>query len=205
MTPRYHFVLCATALSLLAACGKTTSHSDEETFQTVLQAYYDAHPVCVSIALTFPVELRNLGDKDTAQQLNPLVAAGLLSVTTIQKNETAISGKGLTVDYLRYAPVAGQTAVRKGADSFLGGSDICFARRKILNIESFTAPADMAGVKATRVTYAYELKDIAPWATKPDIATAFPQIGAMLAKPTGQATDGLIETDSGWKQEKDAP
>ena len=199
------FLLCATALALLAACGKTTSNSDKDTFQIVLQAYYDAHPVCVSIPLTFPVELRRDGDADAKQQLNPLVAAGLISVTPIQKNEPTITGIGKPADYLRYAPIAGQDAVRKGADSFLGGWDICFARRKIANVQSFTAPADAAGVKVTRVTYAYELKDVAPWATKPDIAKAFPQIGAMLAKPANQATDGLVQTDSGWKQENDSP
>lgn len=205
VTPRYRFLLCATALALLAACDKTTSNSDKDTFQTALQAYYDSHPICVSIPLTFPVELSRDGDDATKQQLNPLVTAGVISVTTIQKNEPAISGNGRPVNYLRYAPIASQNAVRKGANSFLGGSDICFARRKIVNIESFTAPADAAGVKVTRVTYAYELKDVAPWARKPDIAKAFPQIGAMLAKPANRATDGLVQTDSGWKQENDTP
>src|SRR3546814_18458935 len=40
-----------------------------------------------------------------------------------------------------------EKVVRKGADSFLGGTDICFARRKVVKIESFTEPADAAGVK----------------------------------------------------------
>ena len=205
VSPRYRFLLCATALSLLAACGKSSSNPDKNIFQTALQGYYDTHPVCVAIPLTFPVELRSEGDAAAKQKLNPLVAAGLIAVTKVQKNEPTISGKKQAADYLRYAPTAGQNAVRKGANSFLGGSDICFARRKIVNIESFTAPADAAGLKVTRVTYAYELKDIAPWATKPDIASAFPQIGAMLAKPADQATDGLIQTDSGWKQENETP
>ena len=195
--------LCVYGLSLaaLAACDGTSANADKSTFQTALQTYYDTHPVCITIPLAFPVELQERGDAASRQQLNPLVAAGLISVTKIQKNEST----GEAVGYLRYAPTAGQNAVRNSANSFLGGSDICFARRKIVNIQSFTTPADALGMKVTRVTYAYELKDIAPWSTKPEIARAFPQIGAILAKPTGQATDGLVQTDSGWKHENDTP
>ena len=102
-------------------------------------------------------------------------------------------------------PTAGQNAMRTATNSFLGGSDFCFAGPRIVSIESLTAPADASGMKVTRVTNAYELRDIAPWSTKPEIARALPQIGAILAKPTGQATDGLVQTDSGWKQENDTP
>jgi hypothetical protein len=73
------------------------------------------------------------------RQLEPLVTAGLISVATMQKNEPAASGQARAVDYLRYAPTAaGEKFVRKGANSFLGGTDICFARRKVVKIESFT-------------------------------------------------------------------
>src|SRR3546814_17255879 len=86
-------------------------------------------------------------------------------------------------------------------------SDVCssdvFARRKVVKIESFTEPADAAGVKVSRVTYDYELKDVEPWATGPDFAGAFPQIAALLAKPGNPATDVLVQTDNGWKHERD--
>ena len=72
-----------------------------------------------------------------------------------------------------------------------------------MKIESFTEPADAAGVKVSRVTYDYELKDVEPWATETDIAGAFPKIAALLAKPGNQATDVLVRTDNGWKHERD--
>lgn len=194
----------AAALSVLAACGRPSANADKGTFQTALQAYYDTHPICVTIPLTFPVDLSRNGDAATKQQLNPLVAAGLISVAMIQKNEPTISGKGKPADYVRYAPTAdGEKVIRKAANDFLGGTDICFARRRVVNVESFTEPAESAGIKLTRVTYAYELKDIERWATRADIALAFPQIGALLAKPTNEATDGLVLTNVGWKHEGD--
>ena len=203
MSSRCNLVVCVAALSYLAACDNPPK-AGKSTFEKALQSYYDAHPVCAAIPLTFPVELRSDGDAARKRQLEPLVAAGLIAVTTIQKNEPAASGQGQATDYLHYAPTAaGEKVVRKGADSFLGGTDICFARRKVVKIESFTEPADAAGVKVSRVTYDYELKDVEPWATGPDIAGAFPKIAALLAKPGNQATDVLVRTDNGWKHERD--
>jgi len=191
------------ALLLLVACDDSRK-ADKSSFGKALQGYYDAHPVCAAIPLTFPVELRSDGDVARKRQLELLVTAGLISVATIQKNEPAASGQARAVDYLRYAPTAaGKKAVRKGANSFLGGTDICFARRKVVKIESFTEPAEAMGLKVSRVTYDYELKDVEPWAKGADIAVAFPRIGALLAKPGSKATDVLVQTDEGWKHERD--
>ena len=203
MYPRTIMFICAAALALLTACDDPPK-ADDSNFEKTLQGYYDSHPVCAAIPLTFPVDLRSDGDAARKRQLEPLVVAGLIAVTTIQKNELAASGQGQATDYLHYAPTAaGEKVVRKGADGFLGGTDICFARRKVVKIESFTEPADAAGVKVSRVTYDYELKDVEPWATGPDIAGAFPQIATLLAKPGNQATDVLVQTDNGWKHERD--
>lgn len=202
MSPRRNLIGSIAVLSLLAACDNPPK-ADMSSFEMALQSYYDAHPICAAIPLTFPVELRSDGDAARKRQLEPLVAAGLISVATVQKNEPAASGQARAVDYLRYAPTtAGEKVVRKGANSFLGGTDICFARRRVVKVESFTEPAEAAGVKVSRVTYDYELKDVEPWATGPDIAAAFPQIAALLAKPGNQATDVLVQTNNGWKHER---
>jgi hypothetical protein len=105
---------CAAALSELVACDSPPK-ADDSNFEKTLQGYYDSHPVCAEIPLTFPVGLRSDGDAARKQQLEPLVAAGLIAVTTIQKDEPAAPGQGQATDYLRYAPnAAGEKVVRKG-------------------------------------------------------------------------------------------
>ena len=59
-------------------------------------------------------------------------------------------------------------------------------------------PNGAIGVKATRVTYRYTLKDVAPWASRPAIAAAFPAIPKALAEPASKDADDLILTDKGW-------
>jgi hypothetical protein len=198
MSAHRNLVGCTDALLLHAACDDSPK-ADKVTFEEVLRGYYDPHPVCAASALTVPFELRSDGDTARKRQLEPLVAAGLISVATIQKNEPPASGQGQAVDYLRYAPTAaGEKVVRKGANHFFGGTDICFARRKVVNIDAFTEPADDAGVKVSRVTYDYELKDVESWATGPEIAAAFPQIATALSTPaTRRPTFWFIRTRAG--------
>lgn len=198
-----NLTVCIAALSLLAACDER-QNADRSSFEKALQSYYDAHPVCAAIPLTFPVELRGDGDNVRKRQLKLLVTAGLISVTTTQKTGSAALGQAHVVDYLRYTPTeAGEKVVRKGANNFLGSTDICFARRKVVKIESFAEPAEEMGLKVSRVTFEYELRDVEPWATGTEFAAAFAQIGALLAKPSDRATDVLVQTDEGWKHERD--
>jgi hypothetical protein len=203
MNPRDPRATCLAALLFLAACDDSPT-ADRDSIKRALQAHYDAHPVCVAIPLSLPVDLRPDGDATRKRQLEPLVAAGLLSVSPVPKNAPDASVQAQAVDHLRYAPTAaGEAVVRQGADGFLGGTDICFARRNVTAIQSVTESADAAGVKVTRVTYDYDLKEIEPWATGAAITAAFPRIGAVLASPADRATDVLVLTDTGWTHERD--
>lgn len=202
MNPHWNLVIYTAALSLLAACDDPLD-ADKKSFEKVLQNYYDAHPICAAISFKLPIEFRSDSDADKKRQLEPLVRVGLISVATTRKNESTALGKGVAADYLRYAPTAGgEKVIRKGANSFLGGTDICFARRKVVNVESFTEPVEVMGMTVSRVTYDYDLKDVEQWAKGADIAVAFPQIEAMLAKSDHQATDVLVQTKQGWKLER---
>jgi len=203
VNPYWNLVICTAALSLLAACGDPLD-ANKKSFQKVLQNYYDAHPVCTSISFKLPIEFRSDSDAARKQQLEPLVRAGLISVETPQKNDSAAPGQARAAGYLRYAPTSeGKKVIRKGANGFLGGTDICFAHRKVVNVESFTEPVEVMGMTVSRVTYDYDLKDVQLWAKGADIVGIFPQIETMLAKPDHQAADVLVQTKQGWKHERD--
>ena len=96
---------------------------------------------------------------------------------------------------------AGEAAIRKGPDPFLGGMTLCYAHRKIVKVTSFTSPADILGVKASRVTYDYELRDIAPWAKAESVQDAFPEIKTVLGVQNRTDTEGMVLTSEGWVDE----
>jgi hypothetical protein len=174
---------------LLAACDDKQAASDEN-FQKALQAYYDDHPDCLGLSFTLPIEVSAGTDDLTRHQVEALAKAGLLSASPEASS-------------VRYAPSAdGAKVFRPPADSFLGGTTVCYARRKIMKIATFTAPAEMLGVKASRVTYDYRLEDIVPWSQDEAVKAAFPQIANALGG--GTETDGVVLTPDGWKREKSA-
>lgn len=175
--------VCMAALFILSACdGKPTL--DESHAKQALQSYYDAHPFCTSIAVEFPLESSSALYRKA--EMDPLVKAGLVALTGT-----------------RYAPTAeGEAVLRRGADKFLGGTDICFAKRSVQKITAISAPTESAGAKTAKVTYDYALKEVAPWAKEPAMASAFPQIAAALGKQEGQATEVLVQTSDGWRHER---
>ena len=176
--------VCLITLFVLSACDDRQTLTESQARRT-LQDYYDAHPVCASMAIGFPVEIANV--TYLKGPMEALTKAGLVVVTGTRYTLTT----------------AGESALHPGADKFLGGTDICFAKRDIQKIDDMTIPADAAGVRTMRVTFEYALKEVAPWVRESAIAAAFPQIGTILGKPGGQVVDVLVQTNDGWKHERD--
>lgn len=185
--------------SLLVGCGDRRA-VDADTFKQALQHYYDGHPECVAL----PIDLTN-GAVDDADgmyrdQINALIKSGLL-VAAGQNGAkgSAVAGAGKTSPYVPTA--AGKAAIHAAPDRFLGGSMICYAHRKIVDIVSFTQSTEMLGSKVVEVTYSYTLTKIAPWARIAAIQAEFPAIKTAVAAPTMRAAEGLVQTDHGWVDE----
>ena len=177
-------------LPLLVACDDKQAASPNN-FARGLQSYYDQHPDCIALPIDLPIGVPVGTTDPQRQRAEALVAAGLLSVTPV--NVSAMVQYSLTA--------VGEQAIRKGADPFLGGMTLCYARRKIVKITSFTPPADVLGVKASRVTFDYELRDIAPWAKAEPLQNAFPDIKSVLAVSNRTDTEGVVLTSAGWVDE----
>lgn len=192
--------LCSVAgmgVLLLAGCN-SPKDANKSIFKAALQQWFDANPVCAPLTQDqdLPIE-RAKDDSRNKAALDAAVAAGLLSIETMRSGPVGPPAAG----NLTYRPTATGKGTFRQRNHFLGGVDICFARRRIETIESFTEPADMLGVRATRVTFTYTLKDIAPWATQPALAAALPAIGQILANPSQTDAVGLVLTNEGWKDE----
>ena len=187
---------------LLVACDdKRTANASN--FVQALQHYYDGHPECAALPIDFVLGAPVGADQASRGQADALVRAGLLSVKSAGGVSPPSAGTQTSVQYTLTA--AGAQAIRKGADSFLGGMTLCYAQRRITEVVSFTAPAEVLGTTASRVNYAYELRDIAVWAKDGALQEVFPSIKTALATPNRSDIDGMILTDSGWQDERAVP
>ena len=186
-------------MPLLVACDdKRTANAGN--FEQALQGYYDGHPECVALPIDFVLAAPVDAGASWRGQADALVRAGLLSAGSPTGVSPPSAGAQVPVQYTLTA--AGEQAIRKGADSFLGGMNLCYAQRRITKVASFTAPAEVLGTTASRVSYGYELRDIAVWAKDGALQDAFPPIKAALATPNRSDTDGMVLTDKGWQDER---
>jgi hypothetical protein len=187
------------SVPLLVACDdKRTANTGN--FEQALQNYYDGHPECVALPIDFALGTPGGADGSWRGQAKALVRIGLLSAVLPEGVSPSSVGAQATIRYALTA--AGEQAIRKGADGFLSGMNLCYAQRRITKVASFTAPAEVLGMKASRVSYMYELRDIAAWAKDEGLQDAFPPIKAALATTSHSATDGMVMTDSGWQGER---
>jgi hypothetical protein len=188
------------SLSLLAGCGDPKA-ANAGNFTKALQRYYDAHPICVSLPVNLPLDVSADTDSMTRRQLDALVARGLLSTTKARSPDLPADESGRPGAAYSLTS-AGEKTIRKGADTFMGGTDICFAHRGITKVESFSEPVAQMGMKVSRVTYDYELTEVEPWASDDGIQSAFPRIKATLATPIGSSTEEVVLTQDGWQHER---
>ena len=184
---------------LLVACDdKRTANAGN--FEQALQRYYDGHPECVALPIDFVLGTPVDAGGSWRGQADALVRAGLLSVVPSKGVSPLSAGAQVTIQYA--LTTAGAEAIRRGADSFLGGMALCYAQRRITKVASFTAPAEVLGTTASRVSYGYELRDIAAWTKDGALQDAFPPIKAALATSNRSDTDGMVLTDKGWQDER---
>ncbi|MBI1331234.1 MAG: hypothetical protein GC166_15160 [Alphaproteobacteria bacterium] len=184
-------VLVLMALApLLNACHGSSPASPAK-FKAALQVYYDRHPACLALALTLPVEIEKSGIEPMQAQLLALAKAGVLTAVAKPANR------------IRYIVAPGQENVlHPEHDSFFGGMDLCFARRIIVKIDSFTAPSQVAGQTVSQVGYEFKLHGSAAWASSPAIVKAFPAIRAALRKPQARAVATMVLTPAGWRRQQ---
>ena len=177
-------------LPLLGACGDKRS-ANADNFQRALQDYFGTHPECGALPIDLSFDAPISANDPHRRQLEAMTGVGLLSATPA-------SAAGAT----QYSvTAAGNAAIRKGDDPFLGGMSLCYAHRRVVKVTSFTAPADALGIKMSRVTYQYDLRDIVPWSKAEAVQEAFPQIKASLAAQNQTDTEPMVLTSEGWVDE----
>lgn len=200
MTYRTRMRLVAATL-LLASCGNPKDAS-KDNFRAALQGWFDQHGECVTIG-DMPAKIPADSPLRAKAAYEAMTMAGLLTMESKREEQPAIMGHSRTYDILLYRPTdEGAKVIRKAANTFLGRYELCYARRDVTDVTSWTEPGDIMGLHVSQVRYRYRLNDIAPWASAPAMRAAFPKIAAALDKPEGEDKASLVLTNEGWRHEK---
>ncbi len=186
---------------VLTSCGSPQDAS-QDNFHAALQSWFDQHGECVNIG-DMPAKVRADAPSRIKAGYEAMTAAGLLTVETRRDEQPSFMGQHRTDGYLVYRPTdAGAKVILGATDPFLGRNELCFARRDVAEIMSWTKPGDMMGLRVSQVRYRYGLGDIAPWSADPAMRAAFPEMARALDTRQGEDKASLILTNEGWRHEK---
>ena len=205
-------MLVSVAALLLSACGADSQAASKINFEAALNAHFLKMKECIKVG-TEPIEdgfvfsARADGKGFGAEKhefFDDLMAAGLLTTVSFNKEEKTFSGIGKQmVPYLGYKisndgeKFLRPAALDKGFFS-TGTPQLCYGTPQVVDIINFTQPADAMGVKASNVQYIYEIVNVAPWAKNPSIVKQFKWLPERLANQTIEGDADMVLTNNGW-------
>lgn len=190
------------AALLLTACGSDPQAASDQSYTAALEAWHAEDPACISLRRQVPIDVLADREAELKAGLDVMAEAGLLKPSTVTRETEPRYGRLRQAEHVRYEPTqAGAEVIRPSSNRFVGGNQLCFGRKRVADVSGYTEPAELGGVRMTRITYTWRLDDVPPWANRPEVQTAFPALAEALAEREGQSTETLVLTESGWKHQ----
>jgi hypothetical protein len=184
-------LLCGAAL-LLAGCTK--QDNSNINYKSALDDYFKAHPSCIwQDTKKFPVQAATADDVKT-EGFDALTDASLLTRTTAEKKVFIVASKQVN----NYDLSAQGRSAWTADTTQPGYGNFCYGHRSVDAIDSATNGVNGSGVKTAVVNYHYSFADVPDWAKNQEVQTAFPSIGAALAK-SQPAQDTLVMNGTMWQ------
>ena len=204
------FLLSGAAL-LVTGCGNDSKAANEDNFEAALNAHYAQMKECIRVGSAPNAEgiIQEFRTDGRAQDkelpfYNGLVDLGLLDAVSYQKDTKNFSGQVTgKADWVGYKfSENGKTYLRPAAletGTFsTGARQLCYGTPQVVEIVSFTEPAEAMGVKVSSVQYTYKLVDIAPWASQSALSTQYEWMPDRISNPSVGKDDDLVLTNDGW-------
>ncbi|MCW8208003.1 hypothetical protein D8B24_13310 [Verminephrobacter aporrectodeae subsp. tuberculatae] len=217
-----HLALAVAGAITLTACGSKTDVSEKNFGAAIKQPLEKNGGLCLGLgAVEWPVDVSE--DNWKAGKENPTSIVGKMEALAVVD---LVSGTDSEIDEViwdinkeideiigtinvnrttgrklvgkRYALTdAGKKFYRKQ------GGDICYGNFALDKIVKWTEPSKWTGgdYQKTCVTYQYKIDDLAGWAKKPEIQTAFPDVGKIIerAEKRKYARVVIQLTSRGWE------
>ncbi|MCW5258259.1 hypothetical protein D5038_18430 [Verminephrobacter aporrectodeae subsp. tuberculatae] len=205
-----HLAFAVAGAILLTACGSKTD-VNEKNFGAAMKQYFEKKgELCLGLrkwpADVSQEDLKAQKDDPTnmAGKMEALVAVGLVSGTDTEIDQlhwasNKPTGRKLMVK--RYALTdAGKKFHREWERDQEQVSDICYGNLALDKIVKWEGPMKRGDYQEARVTYLYEIDDLAGWAKKSEIQTAFPKVGKIIGGAEKKEQKHQVKlTSLGWE------
>lgn len=187
----------------LAACG-SGKDANKSNFSKAIQAYLDTQKgLCASIpakSLPFTLANQDMLSGQNKKRADALVDAGLLT-----KRDTEVKAmfgnKMKPATEYQITDTGKKFLVANGANTLTGQDAFCTGKYTVVEVENFTEPSDMMGVKLSQVNYRYKVDGAEGWA-KSEVMRA--NYKNLLEQTQGevQSKAAVILINDGWMHER---
>lgn len=210
-------IAAALAGATLAGCGGRNSPS-EQNFAAAMDQYFEQRGEQCLNTERWPVDVTDMDMrmKDTiqtskARRMAALEAVGLVAGRTESVEAVDMFGRpnGKTGSVRRYTlteeagPYIREEVVKAGdagGDSEIALRDLCWGRKILDKIILWEGPMKFGDYQEARVSYTYKLEDVADWARRPELQSAFPGVGRTLdGAGHREARHTISLTSEGWR------
>jgi hypothetical protein len=201
------FLAIPLVLLTLAGCSDPKAVS-ERNFKNAIQHYLDAaYPRCYVIS-NFPADKGEWDFTNKNEKLAALEKVGIVTSKEIQVEEKDFLGRPRKVTKVSYdLTTEGKKFFKPNVSHNMRGEPLgglCAGKATVKSIDQYSEPAEMMGLKVSRVNYQYTVADLPAWTSSPDLQKFVEGLKADLnsqATPL-KKTEAVVLTSNGWVHEK---
>jgi hypothetical protein len=212
-------ILIAVSVATLTACGSKTD-ANEKNFAAAMTQYFDKKgDLCLDFKGPWPVDLdesdlrlQKTEQTGIANKMAALEAVGLAKSEDIEVEQRSIIPGGSTYKskIRRYTLTdAAKPFVREKevSSTFFTGNkvtvkqtDLCWGKQALDRIVKWEGPMKFGDYQEAGITYTYKVNNIADWAKKPEVQSAFPDVKSVLdGAGSEESKHGIKLTSQGWE------
>lgn len=210
---KHGLIIAAIGVATLAACGSKTDANAKNFGEAITRGIAKDDAICLA-ARKWPADFAesvvlaaSRPGNNPVKELNALKGLGLVESTVTQADVDGVVGRPVRV--VRYTPTEMSVPffrqqemkefTSNGMQPVKGGK-FCFARVALDKVVKWDEPVKLAGQEEVKVTYTYQLRDVADWAKRPEFAVAYPSLAKFIdGAGKMEVVDTLKKTSEGWE------
>lgn len=188
----------------LTACSDIKKPSDGN-FRKAIDEYLAKHGrACTWIGRPFPIDISEARQKvqyGTGSQMTTLEQAGLVHSSNVVVATPGIFGADAPRPVKRYEPTnEGKKYLQQSPGAFGPITGFCYGEKTVDSIVKWTEPVATGVYSQTEVTYTYKIQNLASWAQRPDVQSAFGDVKTtVIGVSKLNEIAGLQLTNRGWE------
>uniref|UniRef100_UPI003341EAD1 hypothetical protein n=1 Tax=Castellaniella defragrans TaxID=75697 RepID=UPI003341EAD1 len=198
-------IITISSLALtIAACG-SVKDANKSNFSNAIQAYLDTqNGLCATIpgeGFPFTVSDQDIFGSRNKKSADALADAGLLTKRDTEVKSSMFGAEMVPATEYQITDFGKKFLVTNGANTLGQHDAFCTGKYTVVEVDNFTEPSDIMGVKLSQVNYRYKVVGADDWAKSEGVRANYKNF-AQETQGDIQGKAAVILTNEGWMHER---